>query len=109
MKKEYALTFEDVSALGPALSLIPYFPAESEAQTELNNSLALSVLNKLKRLRTDFSPNEYRIIYASVSLAKGYLSGHIHLEVDSELRAELSKHFFTYNRLEPLLRPPQYN
>lgn len=90
---------EDIEATLAALPLVSDYGADTAEQAEINRQLSMLVSQKLIKRSENFNANEFRIIYASLYLAKEYLSGHIDLDVSPEKKAELKKHFFTYNKL----------
>lgn len=114
MKKQkptpFSLAPADAPAILAALPLVSAFSAETELQQQINNALSLAVVQKLVGGQSvSFSAQECRIIYAAVSAAKLYLSGWLRdsdlaLDLSVDEVAELRKHLFTYNRLEPPLR-----
>ena len=105
----YSLTPTDAAAVLAALPFISAFEADSEHQQKINDALAISVYQKITQGKNvSFTPQEFRIISCAVSAAKLYLSGQLRdsdlsFDLTSEEVSELRKHFFTYNRLEPIL------
>lgn len=108
MKKRqinYKLSDGDVEAILTSLPLVLSYPADTDEQQELNVALSESAAKKLFNCSSDFTANEFRVIYFSVCLAKEYLSGHIDIDIDPEEKSELKKYLFTYNKLEKAFTP----
>lgn len=96
------LSATDVDAILVALGIIPYADFDTPPeQMELNCFLAQSAAQKLIAKKSDLSPNETRIIGASVILARDCLSGLADISIPSSLRNNLQPYFFNYNRLAP--------
>lgn len=104
-KIDYRFTENDIDALLVSLPLIDVFEADTEEQQELNTALSITAANKLANRLSNISPNEFRIMYVSACIAKEYLSGHLSLDIDDDMKADLRKHFFTYNKLVSTFSP----
>lgn len=101
----YKLSGDDVEAILSSLPLVLRYDIDSDAQYALNASLCESAAQKLINSSIDFNANEFRVIYASICLAKEFLSGHIDIDVDQEEKTALKKYLFTYNKLEKAFTP----
>lgn len=96
------LSDADVQAILASLPLLFCTDFEvSEAQNDINYSLAESLGKKLIERKNLISANESRVMYLAVLLAHKHLKGEHRLDLSPELNAELSKHFFSYNKLAP--------
>lgn len=100
------LSNSDVHAIATALQLIPFCHTDSLAQFYRNQMAAESSLSKLTNHVATFSAEELRVISVSIGFALDCISGQGNefldvAEVGAELRAELGKNFFVYNRLFP--------
>lgn len=96
----------DVSALLCALPLVSYPEAETPEQTELNTVCCETAAKKLAAGAHAYSANELRVMAIAIEFALDILKGTGNefisvYEIDSEWKTDLSKHFFTYNRLKP--------
>ena len=98
------LSTAETNAVLAALPLALYADFDtSPEQKELNANLSAVVMEKLLRNSNSmkFTANETRIICACVGLAKSLLTGEIDMDIDADLRKELSRHYFTYCSLLP--------
>ena len=96
------LSDADIEAILTALRIIPYADFDTPpAQMDLNCFLAETSAQKLIAKKVNMSPNETRIVGASVILARDILSGLSDLEVPTSLKKDLQPYFFNYNRLAP--------
>ena len=94
----FSVSDEDVVAIGFALSILPELELEdSDVQSDINYHLCMSALEKLSNHQTDFSANEYRVIYSSLLAAQMINRGEIN--IDDEVKKECSTYLFTINRL----------
>lgn len=101
------LSTAETNAVLAALPLALYADFDtSPEQRELNVNLSAVVMEKLLRNSNSmkFSANETRIICACVGLAKSLLAGEIDLDIDDELRTELSRNYFCYCSLVPKMQ-----
>ncbi len=104
--KRLNITPDDAAAIRAALQLVPlaYSPdPEAILRNQLNSA---TVIQKLTSCHHDFIPNEIRVIFLAVGLAREYLAGRSGslldpAQVSDSLHADLSKFFFVYNRLYP--------
>ena len=90
---------EEVAAITTALPYVIQLRADTPAQDMLNQLNVVSAGQKLARKEKDFTPNELRVIYIAVSLAKAYLGGEQPLDLTNSEAASLRKHLFTFNSL----------
>lgn len=72
----------------------------SDIQQSINDSCCASAIKKLTAARTDFHPNETRVMYASLILSDMILKGDI--EAYAEIKKVLSPYIFSINRLLPI-------
>ena len=103
MKKfNYSFSDSDVKTLICTLSVMPLVELDgvSDVQQSINDSCCASAVEKLTAFRTDFIPNEVRVMSASLELADLILKGDI--EVDSEIKKKLSQYLFSINHLPPI-------
>lgn len=100
MKSKYSLTLGDIEALLLSLPLIESVGSAfcSEMQAGINRVLASSAVTKLSS-GNRLNENEIRISAASCELAKRCISGSLNVDIPVGVKAELSKHYFTYNKL----------
>lgn len=102
--KNFNHTFSesDVKTLVHTLSVMPLVQLEgvSDVQQSTNNSCCSSAMEKLTDSRTDFIPNEIRVMAASLQLADLILRGDIEIELD--VKKLLSQYIFSINRLLPI-------
>lgn len=97
-----SLSDTDIQAILTALPLIfdPQFQS-SDQQAKINMASGKALIRKLTNRETAISPKELSLLCASVIAAKDFLSGRLPLSVAPEDRAELSRYFFSYNKLAP--------
>lgn len=110
MKKQiYELTNSDIETLLYTLTLIPMFDdlCDSEAQKEINVTCCASAAEKLAYHRDNFTPNEFRVMSASLQLADMITRGQI--AADAETKRECSQYIFTVQKLLPVfdITPPE--
>lgn len=97
-----SLSNSDLDAILSALPLIFCSGFEvSEMQQDMNLAFAENVTKKLINHQDINDPNEWRVLCIAVLLAHQHLTGKRRLDLDAETQAELSKHFFAYNKLAP--------
>ena len=96
------LSGSDVEAILAAIPLVfaPEFET-GDTQTEINLLYAESLGRKLIARDTSLSAKEISILCGAVMAAQQHLSGKIHLSLEPETQAAISKHFFSYNKLAP--------
>jgi len=111
------LGFSDLEAIICALPLAQQIPADSPDQ-QLQNDLALQITaeklldfldssvssRKNSPCQIRLTPNDHRVIYCAITAALAVLSGKdigCDFQIDNEHRTELSKHYFSLNRLSP--------
>jgi len=102
-----SLSSSDAEAILCALPLITEIGAATPIQAALNAQSCTSAAKKLLSATPVFTSNELRVISASITASVLLLSGSVECGLDkvsSERKRELSKHFFTLNRLDPLFR-----
>ncbi len=99
----YALSHADIKALLCTLELMPSLGAaftDDSIQQSINISCCMSASDKLLNHHTDFTPNEIRVMAASLSLAKMVLSNEV--KASQADKALLKEHLFTINKLDPI-------
>lgn len=99
---DFDLSWIDAQAIMASLPVIfaPEFHTPPQ-QASRNESLAESVTRKLSTADPKFSTNEVRVMLTSVVAAQQFLTGKLHLTLDADLKSELTRHFFTINKLAP--------
>ncbi len=103
MKKfNYSFSDTDIKTLVCTLSVMPLIPFDgvSDVQQSINDSCCASAVEKLSSYRTDFHPNEVRVMAASLELSDLILKGEI--EASAEIKKTLSQFMFSINRLLPV-------
>lgn len=97
-----SLSDTDIQAILTALPLVfdPVF-ASTEQQAEINLAAGEELSRKLTAKETNVTPKELSLLCAAVIAAKDYLSGRLPLSVAPDDHAELSRYFFSYNKLAP--------
>lgn len=102
---DFVLSPTEEKAISAALPLIPYADfGTSEEQIQLNTTIAVAVASKFRYGNKVFMPDEIRIIYAAADLALSVLTQKIDLDIDDELRTELSRNYFCYCSLVPKMQ-----
>lgn len=98
----YSLTNSDINTLLCTLSIMPTIEVDgvTDVQHDINTSCCLSAIEKLLNQRTDFHPNEVRVMAVSLSLADAILKDKI--STNSETKCKLSQYIFSINRLLPI-------
>lgn len=97
-----SLSNTDIDAILSALPLIFCSDFEvSEMQQDMNLAFAENVTRKLINHQAINGPNEWRVLCIAVLLAHKHLTGSHRLSLDPEIQADISKHFFSYNKLAP--------
>ncbi len=95
---EYSLSNQDIEVILFTLSVLPSLGLESsETQSEINYLNCLSAGKKLISRSTNFSPNELRVICASLRAAL-CISRH-EFKTDAETLKKCNDYFFSINRL----------
>lgn len=105
MKKfSYSFTESDVKTFLCTLAVMPTieFEGVSEVQQNINESCCMSAIEKFLNGRTDFHPNEARVMAVSLNLADAILKGEI--DAEPEVKKELSQYIFSINKLLPIFR-----
>ena len=97
---------DDSAALLCALPLLANTDVGDFVQNKRNRAACYSAAEKLSGGISGFSSQELRVMYIAVEFALAVIggTGNIYIspsDVDSEWRAELSRHLFSYNRLRP--------
>lgn len=107
MDSSFILSKSDVEALLLSLPLVISSPlAETADQKQRNNFHTVTATQKLLSSNPHFTPDELRVMFAAVSIAKLLLAGQapeLFEGVDPETRADLSPYLFTLNKLEGML------
>lgn len=106
-RQSFHLSDSDIEAILCALPLVLEIGADSPAQEALNTSCCTSAGEKLIAHSPNLSANEIRVISVAITAAVLLLSGKgagFVPNIDSEWKAELSKHLFTLNRLDPIFQ-----
>ena len=106
-QNSFHLSNSDISAILCALPLVLEVSSNSPLQDQLNASYCASAAEKLTNHSPNLTANETKVISLSISIAVLILSGQgsgFVPEIDSTWKAELSKYFFTYNRLDPIFQ-----
>lgn len=94
----YTFSDSDVETILFTLTVLPSLGLEApEAQVAINLQCGLSAGEKLAAHRTDITPNEFRIIYASLCAAQLINQGE--LETDAETKKRCAGYLFTINKL----------
>lgn len=94
----YTFSDSDIEVILFTLTVLPSLELEApEAQVAINLQCCLSAGEKLIDRRTDISPNEFRVIYASLCAAQLINEGE--LETDSETKEKCAGYLFTINKL----------
>lgn len=99
---QYSFSDTDIKTLICTLSVMPLVRLDgvSDVQQSINDSCCASAIEKLSSYRTDFHPNEVRVMAASLELSDLILKGDI--EASAEIRKTLSQFIFSINRLLPV-------
>ena len=101
------LSASDISAILCALPLVTEIDANSPQQNLLNVRSCESAGRKISNHAANISAEEIRVISIAVSAAVCIISGNDIdwlPDIDAEWKSELSKHFFTLNRLDPIFQ-----
>lgn len=94
----YEFTKSDVEAILFTLSVLPSLQLEeTEEQANMNYHCCLSAGQKLINKSTDFTLNEFRVIFVSLQAAQFINRGE--LEVDAEVKKQCGNHLFVINKL----------
>ena len=94
----YSFSTSDVDTILFTLSILPALGfEETEAQAAINYQCCCSASKKLTEHSTDITPNEFRVIYASLQAAQLINRGD--LEVDAETREKCNNYLFSINKL----------
>lgn len=102
--RNYSFSNFEVDAILAALPLLTYdYPDISDAQLNLNTVGSSLVMNNLLNRVNQYSVEDMRIICSAVFTADAVLSGQESLDIDPELRKDLSRNYFVYKQLLPRL------
>lgn len=94
----YCFSDADIEVITFTLSILPDFDfGESEVQAEINYQCCLSAGSKLIERSTDITPNEFRVILASLEAAQLITRGE--LDADPETKKKCNSYLFTINKL----------
>ena len=94
----YSFSSSDIEAILYTLSVFPSLELEeSDYQAEINYQCCLSAGQKLISRNTNITPNEFRVILASLEAAQLINCGEI--EVDDDTKKECINYLFTINKL----------
>lgn len=94
---------EDISTLLCTLSTYSTVNTDDmcgDVQQQINIACCESAIEKLIYKRTDFLPNEVRMMAVSLTVANMALKGQ--LQVDEKTKKEYYDHLFSINRLHPI-------
>ena len=99
--KNFHLSDSDIQTLVMTLSILPTLGLEdSDIQAKINMQCCLSAVEHLATLDSyKPTPNEVRIMYASLQAAQLINKGR--LKADSEVKAKCSNAMFSINKLLP--------
>ena len=101
------LSSSDVSAILCAIPLILQIETGIPAQNLINSASCESASRKLHKHAPSFSADEIRIISCAIDAALCVISGDETadmFDVDADWMRDLSRHFFTLNRLNPIYK-----
>lgn len=101
------LSSADISAILCALPLVLQIETDPPAQNLINSALCESASRKLINHAPSFSADEIRIISCAIDAALCVISGDEMadmFDVDADWMSDLSRYFFTLNRLSPIYR-----
>ena len=98
MKLKYVLTDRDCDAILAALP-IALHAANNDAETMSYIEHVTSAGEKLIKREKQLTNAELRVICIAVISARECLAGKPGFELDTELRREIKKYFFEYQRL----------
>lgn len=102
--RNYSFSNFEVDAILAALPLLTYdYPDISDEQLQRNSAGSLLVRNKLLNGFAQYSIEDVRIVCSAVFTADAVLSGQESLDIDPELRKDLSRNYFVYKQLLPRL------
>lgn len=94
----YSFSNSDIEAITFALTMLPSLKLEeSEAQAAINYQCCCSAGEKLLMHDANISPNEFRVILASLQAVQFINQGL--LEVDQETKQKCNSYLFTVNKL----------
>ena len=101
------LSSGDVEAIICALPLVSNIEADTPEQTHLNITYCNIAAEKLLSRTFRFEADELRVIGVAIEFALEVISGNgkdiaYAAGVDAQWMSNLSRNFFTYNRLRPL-------
>lgn len=107
MNFDLTLSRSDVEAIIAALPLVVELGADTPLQAAINASACSSAGQKLLSGSRSLDGNEVRVVAVALNAAVLMLSGKcsdLFVDIDSELRSSLSKHFFVLNKLDRLFQ-----
>ena len=94
----YSFSDSDTEAILFYLTVLPSLKLEeTEAQADINFQCCRSAIEKLIKHRTDITPNEFRVIYASLHATQLINQGS--LEADPETKKKCMGYLFIINKL----------
>lgn len=94
----YSFSDSDIEAITFAISILPSLGIEeTETQAAINYQCCCSAGEKLINHSSDFTPNEFRIILASLQAVQ--LINQSKLEVDAETKKQCINYLFAVNKL----------
>lgn len=94
----YSFSDSDIEVILFTLIVFPSLELEeTEAQAAINLQCCLSASEKLVKCSNDITPNEFRVIYASLRASQLINQGE--LETDIETKKKCMYYLFTINKL----------
>lgn len=94
----YSFSESDINTILFTLTILPSLGLEdTEAQAAINYQCCCSATEKLIKHSTDITPNEFRVIFASLKAVQMINQGE--LEVDAETKKECITYLFSVNKL----------
>lgn len=94
----YSFSDSDTEAITFALTLLPSLGLEdTQAQATIKYQCCCSAIEKLVKHDTNITPNEFRVIFASLQAVQFINSGEF--KVDFETKQKCSAYLFTVNKL----------
>ncbi len=94
----YNFSKVDIDVILFSLSILPSLGIEeTEAQAMINAQCCISAGEKLIKRNTNLTPNETRVIFASLQAAQLINQGDF--DVDSEIKVECNSYLFSINKL----------